>query len=462
MFDLLTYYPKLLLLLLLLCVIVARAPSPAEAGADAGPTPRTRYLSRVLGGMAWFFLAYLVWKFPRVIYGFLVLCWRLPSLFAQGWPFPSLSLPVRLRKHWNHQVDKMPLWAATTVSSRPAKEISTFFLDKMGTGGTGRFQDWVAMSLTGLSPTDPSAKRVLERLGNSRAGKTRSTFRTVLNHAARRMGKTPYQILTSYPHAVSDHIMMEIEDMVHGKQIEKSTAATYVSQAQRILTRVPGVPPEHLQQLKEYVAGLNRDGAKIPKRQAPPLTHGQFRALMNSPRVKQDVRLRGSLYVAWKTCSRVDETVNLPLPLDQTDARELLIKWRGSTKTSVMHPFAARFHTTLSWDYTDSTAPDPELLIYLTKGSGTLGHGLKTADIAAAMNEILGTSNLGGHSIKRGSLDYLWSLDQDPVPIESIEMVAKHQSPRAAILGETHLRYLTGSVATAVKRMGTHLATRRL
>lgn len=388
----------------------------------------------------------------------------LHPLFSQVW------LPVRLLSAhlWTETLCMMPLPVATRISDQPAQQ-ATNFLDSLTAKRPTRpstlpndFRDWVARSLTGQQTEDPDSSRVYSRLGNRDATGTQAATRTVLSHASRRSGLSPLELLTMYPNVISAALMMELESMIFKEKIAKSTAATYASQAQRMLRRVPGVPPEDLQVLKDYIHALNRDGAKIPQRQAPPLTKTQLQSLLISPRAQSNLRLRAVLWVAWKTCSRIDEVIKLPLPLERPTHQELLIKWEGATKTSTVHPHAPRFHTILSWNHSDSTTPDAEVLRLLTEGSGTVGLGLSTRDVHKALESTFPGMHHTAHSVKRGAIDFLWSLKQDQVPVEVIEMVAKHQSAKAAPLGEIHLRYLTHNVSNAVRRLGSHLATMRL
>lgn len=401
-----------------------------------------------------------------------------------GWPFASfwrwLQPLITISKLvsqvtravcillWTSGVDHMPLSMSSRVSTRPAEDAARL-LASIGTHKkdvvSPHFRHWLSMSLYNISMDDPNAQRVLDRMSQGSNARTRAGARTVMNHVSRRAGIPPLVLLQSCPHVISYYLTVELEAMLADDKIMKSTAANYAEQGYQILRRTPGVPPEDLIRLKEYIKGLNKTGARQPQRQAPPLTLSQFRTLMNHPSLQgpENLPMRAVIWVAWKTCSRVDEVRNLKRGLKTTDhPNELLINWGGATKTSVLHPFAPRFHTLLSWNHAESSVPDTQLLAYLTEGTGTLGHGVKTSDVATTMQRILGNPALGAHSIKRGAIDHLWSLTINPPEVEAIEMVAKHQSPKNAPLGEVHIRYISNNMHNALRRLKSHLVTSRL
>jgi hypothetical protein len=454
--------PRLWLTSLLLVLLCARQSASTAKQVDLATA-----------ALAWSSLAMMCLLIPRMVYRLLLLLSALLSLLAlplrrATWRLPNLMLPLlvsAMSPLWEAGVDRLPLAVASQVSTRPAEDAATL-LSQLGTHCPAalpvHFRNWLAMSLYNVPADDPETQRVLDRISNSTASSTRSGARTVMNHVSKRAGIPPLQLLQSFPHVISSNLMVELEYLIANDKIALSTAASYADQAYQILRRTPGVPKENLDELKIFTKGLNKSGAKIPLRQAPPITKEQFLTLLAHPTVRDNLPLRAVLFVSWKTCSRIDESRRLQRGLKRIAEQELLLEWGSATKTSALNPFAPRFKTVLSWAHYDSTIPDPELLSYLTTGSGTLAPGMKTSDVARTLKLVLGNNQLGGHSIKRGSLDHVWSLKEDPPPMEAIEMVAKHQSPKNAPLGETHLRYLTGSTANAVRRMNSHLVTRRL
>lgn len=336
-------------------------------------------------------------------------------------------------------------------------------------------RSYATFTLLGEPTQDPSLQSLLSTLSESHAKSTKGGIMTALRHASKPLGLSPLEMATDHPDLITSQATLALNQKLLKKDILPSTANKYSMSIKSLITRLPGVPTQDLNILKDFSRSMVKKGANLPTNVALPLKRHHVRRLLHQyTRVDE----QAATYLAWKTCSRWDEIPSLLLPLEHyPEASHLFITWLDGTKIGAKNPFLPRLLTVVQ--YSSGLPITPEILTYLTTHRGLLCPHMTTAKMQTRLQllpvdpadlthiNLLKDQHLRPHytchSFKKGATDFLWDMWQQGKleKPEIIERLSKHAPPGTEVVGDLAIRYASRRYPLALA-LETHLATRLL
>ncbi|PHQ79644.1 MAG: hypothetical protein COB65_12335 [Thalassobium sp.] len=219
------------------------------------------------------------------------------------------------------------------------------------------------------------------------------------------------------------------------------------------------------------------NGGVMIKHQARPLRKHQVQAILADQSVPLATRV--IVFICWKTASRVADARGLELPLEYDPSRKQMLAWFRHSKTAMEHQYAERFITVIDWSESESTKPTQDVIDYLTDQtrSGTMESNspevtypklakvlsmvpVENVQVNPLQPELL--ESYTAHSMKRGALQHLWSLQQERnISMTKIQLLGSHKPESGDTISEMAIRY-TGYFMTTARSLGTQDLTRIL
>lgn len=200
--------------------------------------------------------------------------------------------------------------------------------------------------------------------------------------------------------------------------------------------------------LSEYMTGLRKQGAAMPKHQAPPIKREHLLAVAASFPPKD----QAAILLAWKTASRWSDIVGISTDnIIRREQDEIIIFWSNNTKTTHEHQYYPSCYAVVQGDLTDTIAR--HLRTTPSKPLTTITRRV----LVQRMQELFPSEQYTAHSIKRGAIH---ALTAQGAPMKDIARLAKHKTPQDEVSATT-IRYCsTGKGAwDAARLLGTQNAT---
>lgn len=197
--------------------------------------------------------------------------------------------------------------------------------------------------------------------------------------------------------------------------VSKQTTHTYAKHLHTLL--VQGGQPTTA--VSAYMKALVAQGATIPMRQAAPLTREQLQQLLRA----LDTRTAATAALAYKTCSRWEETAGLRKKHFYEMSRErIVIYWAGDTKTSRKEPCREDLYTVVVGD----------LVPFIEANLKNVPHDERLTNTTASQLTIVIQRLFGkkysSHSLKAGAITALMKeAAKGAIPLEVVQRLAKHK-----------------------------------
>lgn len=330
----------------------------------------------------------------------------------------------------------------------------------------------MGFALSGEPISEPSLQRLLGRWSQS----SWSHFRTVLRTAAQALETDVPTMVTFYPDLMAAALARRLEEKIPLSEIRPQTAAKYARTLALLETRISSIPSQDLIFLRDYSAALLKSFPDLPTSTARPLPRDVLQSMILD--VSLDLDLRAGLFVAWKTASRWDDILRLPLPLTQISNFQLLVAFLTNTKATKAgaNPFDPRFLCVIDWGDPRTTSPPKDILDFLTQSTGELCSNWPTRRLESLMSKVVTTPEVfptllydrrimdhySAHSVKKGAIKWLWeNLEAYNLSPILIERISKHKNPNGEPLSAECIRYAPDLTPIALS-LDTHIVSRVL
>ena len=218
------------------------------------------------------------------------------------------------------------------------------------------------------------------------------------------------------------------------------TAGTLLTYATTLRAMFPAHGGETLD---AYIQSLRKLSAKVPIRQAPPLTRAQFDQLMQI----LPEHVKWAFWVAWKTASRWGECRLLSNKNTSFTALadEVVIDFKELTKGSATRPFRMDLIVLIK----DDPQRISDFRRYLAKLRTAPLTTWTTTHLTTFLRNTFPGSQLSAHSPKRGAMQLVMeAAAAGLIPLGLAAQIAKHLGGQV-VLPDTTVRYTTDRVALA-------------
>jgi len=253
----------------------------------------------------------------------------------------------------------------------------------------------------------------------------------------------------SHPDLCLDaRLVLWVKDLKrNNKPLKWSTKNKYLKEIRSLLNRM-GITDLFVTDLSVKATAVKMAEETI--KQATPVTKQQMKVI--KARCRNDTRLRLSLWLAWKTASRIDDIANLTkksFHTKKTKVNEIVIEWGTKTKTTRRNPFRPTGFTVVLEE------EDPRQIKILKRILKRLKFNEKlcpktSRQVYDWLKLDPRTSSLSCHSFKRGAVNHLTDQvdagnlkDARLIPLLSKHVDNLHQYPQATI------RYISNRVPLA-------------